>query len=441
MMTLYRIGLFVSIILLLASCGNLDDGELVGTREGGEFLELKPYGMVSIPAGSFSIGQNEEDVLGAYTSKTKTISLSSFWMDETEITNDEYRQFVYWVKDSIIRQKLSESIPEFLLTDDDDVPLEPQRLNWRKKIDMDEEEVKTQIENLYVSGWDVIDGQKEIDSRKLIYSWSHFDYAAAVRNSKNYDYSTGKYKGNIIDRDGNVVAIKGRSSFVVKERDFIYPDTLCWVRDFTYSYNEPFANAYFSHTGYDNYPVVGVSWRQSKAFCNWRTMNYNRNIKSSEKVNAWRLPTEFEWEYASRGGLSSNIYPWGGPYTRNEKGCFLANFKPLRGNYMSDGALRSFEVAQYPGNGYGLFDMAGNVAEWTNTAYSESGYDFIHDMNPDYQYNALNTDPPALKRKVIRGGSWKDIGVYLQCGTRTFEYQDTTKSYIGFRCVRNKVND
>ncbi|PLX10278.1 MAG: gliding motility-associated lipoprotein, partial [Marinilabiliales bacterium] len=85
----------------------------------------------------------------------------------------------------------------------------------------------------------------------------------------------------------------------------------------------------------------------------------------------------------------------------------------------------------------GLFDMAGNVAEWTANAFDESAYSFMHDMNPDYKYEALPDDPPSMKRKSIRGGSWKDIGYFLQNGTRTYEFQDSAKSYIGFRCVRS----
>ena len=79
--------------------------------------------------------------------------------------------------------------------------------------------------------------------------------------------------------------------------------------------------------------------------------------------------------------------------------------------------------------------MAGNVAEWTNSLYYEGSTNFIHDLSPDIRYNAKQSDNPREKRKVLRGGSWKDVGFYLQCGTRNFEYQDTTKSYIGFRSV------
>jgi sulfatase modifying factor 1 len=67
------------------------------------------------------------------------------------------------------------------------------------------------------------------------------------------------------------------------------------------------------------------------------------------------------------------------------------------------------------------------VAEWTSTAFDESVYDFDHDLNPEYSYDALANDPPSLKRKVIRGGSFKDVGLYMQTGTRSYEYQDTAK--------------
>ena len=155
--------------------------------------------------------------------------------------------------------------------------------------------------------------------------------------------------------------------------------------------------------------------------------------------NEYRLPTEAEWEYAARGGLSGAKYPWGGPYTRNKKGCFLANFKPLRGNYISDGGFTTVPVGTYEPNGFGLYDMAGNVAEWTGDAFDESAYQVTHDLSPYYQITAKKSDNKILKRKVIRGGSWKDIAYFMQCGVRTYEYADSARSFIGFRTVRTRI--
>ncbi|HEY0897059.1 MAG TPA: SUMF1/EgtB/PvdO family nonheme iron enzyme, partial [Sphingobacteriaceae bacterium] len=149
----------------------------------------------------------------------------------------------------------------------------------------------------------------------------------------------------------------------------------------------------------------------------------------------YELPNEAQFEYAARGGRIGNDYPWGGPYIKNAKGCLMANFKPGRGNYIDDGGTFTVNVKSYFPNDFGLYNMAGNVAEWTSSAYDESASTFTHDLNPSFSYEAGAGDPEVLKRKVVRGGSWKDIGYFLQNSTKTFEYQDTSKSYIGFRCV------
>ena len=226
-------------------------------------------------------------------------------------------------------------------------------------------------------------------------------------------------------------------SFVRQEAVAVHPDRRVWIHDFTYSYNEPMTRHYFTHPAFDHYPVVGVSWTQANAFCAWRTYFWNtyRNRRGESMVDDFRLPTEFEWEYASRGGRELAPYPWGGPYIRNAKGCILANFKPGRGNYTEDGGFYTVRADAYWPNDYGLYCMAGNVAEWTSTAFYEGSYSFIHDMNPNVRYDVGENDSPTLKRKVTRGGSWKDIGYYIQTGTRHWEYQDTAKSYVGFRCV------
>jgi gliding motility-associated lipoprotein GldK len=232
---------------------------------------------------------------------------------------------------------------------------------------------------------------------------------------------------------------QGKKPFLRREVVNIYPDTLCWIHDFTYSFNEPLTENYFSHPQYDDYPVVGVSWKQARAFCAWRTQIRNTYIGSRDWAfeNEFRLPNEVEWEWAARGYRENSPYPWGGPYTQNSNGCFLGNFKPQRGNYVADGGVQTVVVAHYAPNDWGLYDMAGNVSEWCEDAYSESAYNFAHDLNMQYTYYAKDNDAPVLKRKVVRGGSWKDISYYMQTAVRNYCYQDTGKSYIGFRCVQS----
>ncbi|PCH69030.1 MAG: gliding motility-associated lipoprotein [Bacteroidales bacterium] len=435
--------LCVIVLLFLSSCGkNTGNGELIGAGQRGKWFEPKPYGMVLIPRGSFTVGPNDQDVAWALNATAKTVSVESYWMDETEITNNEYRQFVYWVRDSMARELLGQQFEEFLIAEDENGnPIDPPFINWEERLEWDNEEYTEILEDMYLPVNERFFRNKEIDSRKLKYQYEWVDLQQAAKKSNRYNYETGEYEGMVDDYKGGRKQIEDRSSFIMKEALNVYPDTLCWIQDFTYSYNEPWTKQYFWHPGYDDYPVVGVSWKQASAFSIWRTRFHNSALKAEGDypVQEYRLPTESEWEYAARGGIALNMYPWGGPYTRNDQGCFLANFKPLRGNYVDDGGLVTLPVGSYEPNEFGLYDMAGNVAEWTSGAYDESAYSFTHDMNPNYEYNALPDDPPALKRKVTRGGSWKDIGYYLQCATRTYEYQDTAKSYIGFRCVRTHL--
>lgn len=439
--------IFVFLAMLGTSCVNTGEGELLGVLDREVWFEPDPYGMLFIPMGSFNMGPSDQDVPWAMTAQSKTVSMQAFWMDETEITNNEYRQFVNWVRDSIAREKLSAQIEEYHKTEDENGdPLNPHFLVWEKPILWDEEEQRPLLADMYYPEQERFYRRKEFDVRKFNFTYFWIDLKQAAQkftfnneSRRRWNANENKYDGEIIKENGQKVPITDRSSFIMKDIINVYPDTLCWISDFTYSYNEPMANMYFWHPAYDHYPVVGVSWKQARAFCIWRTQLKNSYLGVNEEtfVQDYRLPTESEWEYASRGGLDLSMFPWGGLYTRNYTGCFIANFKPLRGNYVDDGGILTLIVASYEPNEFGLYDMAGNVAEWTSNAFDESAYSFSHDLNPDYQYSALPDDPPALKRKVIRGGSWKDISYYLQTGTRTYEYQDTAKSYIGFRCVRS----
>ena len=192
-------------------------------------------------------------------------------------------------------------------------------------------------------------------------------------------------------------------------------------------------NDYFWHDAYSDYPVVGVTWDQAKVFCQWRTLYknaYQKSRKGAAFVNSFRLPSEAEWEYAARGGLQAATFPWGGPYAKTDRGCFVANFKPVRGDYAADQALYTVEAKSYEANDYNLYNMAGNVSEWVNASYDPSSYDYVSTINPSVSDN-------ENQRKVVRGGSWKDVAYFLQVSSRDYEYADSARSYIGFRTVQD----
>ena len=420
-----KIFLISSIVTILMSCGSSGNGELVGVQQREFWNPTDPYGMVFIPQGSFVMGPSDQDVPFANVSASKRVSVGAFYMDETEITNNEYRQFTNYVRDSLAHIILGEAGIEGHLIEEDEFGnfLDPARINWKTKIRWNDQEVREILEEeMYLSTNERYNSLREFDTRKYNYQYEVLDLQDASNKS---------------NREGNASGKRDRSEFLSVVNVNVYPDTLAWMHDYAYSFNEPYTNDYYSHTAYDDYPVVGVSWKQAVAFTKWRTQEMNKFLRANKQQGTpdFRLPTESEWEYAARGGQDLSPYPWGGPYTRNNKGCFLANFKPLRGNYVADGGLKTVKVASYNPNGYGLYDMSGNVAEWTSNAFDESAFSYAHDMNSDYHYNANEDDHPVLKRKVIRGGSWKDIAYFIQNSTRTYEYQDTAKCYIGFRCA------
>ncbi len=132
----------------------------------------------------------------------------------------------------------------------------------------------------------------------------------------------------------------------------VCPDETAWINDFVNAYNEPYLRMYFTHPGYNDYPVVGVSGEQASAFCAWRTNYYLQSftLPPGQDVEPFRLPTEGEWEYAARAGKSENKYPWATDQLQNSKGCFMANFKPGDGNYTEDGHLITARVASFAPN-------------------------------------------------------------------------------------------
>lgn len=432
-----KLFLMLATVLVLWSCGSSDKGELVGVQGRPYFEDIDLKGMVFIDQGNFSMGAGTQNATYGTPVQPRTVQVSSYFMDETEITNNEYRQFVNWVIDSIARRMLGEAGVDGYLIEEDEYgePLDPAILNKRENIAWDEQETREALEELYLPEKDRFYRRRTIDPAKLNYEYYWTDYREAAKKESATTVKE-EHKGTMFANRPK--GLNNRSSLIKKEVVNVYPDTLCWVHDYTYSMNEDFTRQYFTSPAYDNYPVVGVSWVQAKAFCVWRSNYLNQYLESIDyqKMNDFRLPTEAEWEFAARGGMAGESYPWGGPYVRNPNGCFLANYEPLRGAYDDDGGVKTLMVGHYAPNDYGLYDMAGNVSEWCIDSYNESTYIIANALSPYYDYSAIDEDPTAMKRKVIRGGSWKDQKYYIQVQTRTFEYQDTAKCYIGFRCIQ-----
>ena len=449
-----KAAIFALLIAVFYSCGSNDRGELVGVKVKKKWFSEKPFEMSLIPGGSFTMGKQDQDIIGTMNSPTKTVTVRPYYMDETEVTNSEYKSFVEWVRDSIVRTRLgyqqefvamgatpdpngaglSGGINDYAFKDTVTTTNAYEKymyenyyslgegidsikpLNWDndiiwKKEDYPDVDYVEVMDSLYIKRDDAVDGIRTFNPKFLNYRYSWFDADGAARKGGN------------------------RKDFLINESLNVYPDTTVWVKDFNYSYNDPMHQDYFHHQSYGDYPVVGVTWGQANAFCNWRTKNKNdylRGKKNSTSVPSFRLPTEAEWEYAARGGLEFATYPWGTGSTTSDRGCFLANFKPVRGNYAVDGALYTMEAKSFNANDYGLYNMAGNVSEWTNTAYNSSSYYMASTMNP-------NVEDRKNKRKIIRGGSWKDVAYFLEVGSRDYEYSDTARSYIGFRTVQNYI--
>ena len=416
-------------------------------------------GLIFIEGGSFTMGRVTEDVMFQWNNAPRRVTVESFYMDETVVTNRNYREYLNWVK------RAYQSYPE------------------------------------------------------------------VYRNA--------------------------------------LPDTLVWLRQL--ALNDPAMEGYFRHPGYDNYPVVGVSWRKAVDYCDWRTDRVNEwiliregilekdpNQRDREVFNTqaylnnqyegvvrqnlpsldpdqesrrvrfedgillprYRLPTEAEWEYAALATIGNSVneriyerrmFPWNGDVLRRHdkktRGQFMANFRRRGGDFMgvagslNDGGSITQHVKYYWPNDYGLYGMAGNVNEWVFDVYRPLSNESVDDFNPvrGNEFMVLQLDPatglpvekddygrlfreplsendaisqrrhirgsdyrnyldgdsistvegldmynPATSLitntvRVYKGGSWRDRPYWLSPGTRRFLEESESKDDLGFRSAMSRV--
>jgi formylglycine-generating enzyme required for sulfatase activity len=405
--------------------------------------------MTIVPSGDFTLNSykmkhlsDDTTLLYANGNVWGRESVSSFYISDHEVTNAEYREFVNWVRDSIARSKLFIRVSgeekkmwgKYTNTVSENIDNRTGQyfvLNWDTKLDYSSIEIALLLSDMYFSNDDQFYLRKQFDNRLINYTYTDLGTNQKIRLNP-------------------------------------YPDTLCWVTNFKYYGFEDMTNSYFWHTAYDNYPVVGVTWNQAIAYCDWRTKCYNEELnkmnarKKAKFVNVkFTLPNSSQWSYAS--GEDESIHDLTDlPHMRNKQGCYTSNFGCIYLNsdiyvkdYRDDGAFLTANVKSYTSNIFGLYNMFGNVSEWTNdhpTAKPDNFFrnlvntcSLVSDSIPGATQLYI-TDPYTKTTKLVKIGSSehkKMIEQRLQFYNISPDasLEDILKNYIAFNSVDSALRD
>jgi gliding motility-associated lipoprotein GldJ len=473
------------LLVVLASCGGkqysnttgwaYNDPKWGGFEVSQNLNQATGPGLVFIEGGTFVMGATEEDVKYEWNNVPRRVTVQSFYMDQTEVTNLNYREYLYWLE-RVYGADYPEVIRKAL----------PDTLVWRDKLAYNEPFVDLYFRHPAYQNYPAVG-----------VSWIQANDFCSWRT----------------DRVNEMLLI---SKGILK----LDPDQ----KDANNFNSEAYLAGQYEGLVNKNLPDLRPNGNPD-----------GRKVRMEDGIllPRYRLPTEAEWEYAAYGLIGNTIseriverrtYPWNGDYVRTDEkkyyGNFIANFKRGSGDFMgvagnlNDGSAIPAEVGSYWPNDYNLYNMAGNVAEWVEDVYRPMSFQDVSDLEP-YRGNVFTTkvtdeqgfisEKDSLgkiryrevtpeeaagrlnyrkanvinyrdgdftstietdwlqapndtattklmyeygitsfindKARVYKGGSWKDPAYYLSPSARRFLDENEATDYIGFRCAMSRVGD